>query len=49
MGLKVQETILGVPLLAANFRRKIEKLVVETDEYTSGAGHRPAKLFRKRV
>lgn len=46
---KVQETILGVPLLAANFRRKIEKLVVETDEYTSGAGHRPAKLFRKRV
>ncbi len=46
---KVQETILGETLLPANFRRKVEKLVVETDEYTSGAGHRPAKLFMKKV
>lgn len=44
---KVQETILGVPLLPANFRRKVEKYVQETDEYTSGMGHRPAKLFTK--
>lgn len=45
---KVQETILGVELLPANFRRKVEKYVQETDEFTSGAGHRPAKLFTKR-
>jgi len=45
---KVQETILGVSLLPANFRRKVEKYVQETDEFTSGMGHRPAKLFTKR-
>lgn len=46
---KVQETILGVTLLPANFRRKIIPLVEETDKYTSGAGHRPAKLFKRKI
>lgn len=45
---KVQETLLGISLLTANFRRKIADLVEETDEYAEGAGHRPARLFRKR-
>ncbi len=45
---KVQETIMNISVLPANFRRKIANLVEETDEYTSGAGHRPAKLFRKK-
>lgn len=45
---KVQETILNVSLLPANFRRKIADYVMETDEYTTGAGHRPAKLYRRR-
>lgn len=45
---KIQETILGINLLAANFRRKVMPFVEETDEYTSGAGHRPAKLFKRK-
>lgn len=45
---KVQETLMGISLLTPNFRRKIAGLVEETDEYTEGAGHRPAKLFRKK-
>lgn len=45
---KVQETLLGISLLTANFRRKIADLVEETDESTSGAGHRPARLFTRR-
>jgi ADP-ribose pyrophosphatase YjhB (NUDIX family) len=42
---KVQETILDISILPANFRRKINDYVIETDEYTQGAGHRPARLF----
>ena len=45
---KVQETILNISILPANFRRKIRDYVVETDEYTQGAGHRPAKLYRRK-
>lgn len=45
---KVQETIMNISVLPANFRRKIAEYVVETDEYVTGAGHRPAKLFRKK-
>ena len=44
----VQETILNVSILPANFRRKIAGYVEEIDEYTKGAGHRPAKLYRKK-
>ena len=45
---RVQETILNIQILPANFRRKVSEYVVETDEYTQGAGHRPAKLYRKK-
>lgn len=45
---RVQEAITDISVLPANFRRKIADYVVETDEYTSGAGHRPAKLFRRK-
>ncbi len=44
---RVQEAILNVELTPANFRRKVQPFVRETDEYTTGAGHRPAKLFVK--
>lgn len=46
---KVQETLMGVSHLTPNFRRKVAEFVEETDEYTEGAGHRPARLFRKKV
>ena len=45
----VQEALLNVSVLSANFRRKVASLVVETEEYTEGAGHRPAKLYRRRT
>ena len=45
---KVQETVLNISILPANFRRKIIDYVVETDEYTQGAGHRPAKLYKRK-
>lgn len=45
---KVQETLMGITLLTANFRRKIADLVEETEEFTEKAGHRPARLFRKK-
>jgi ADP-ribose pyrophosphatase YjhB (NUDIX family) len=44
----VQETIMNISVLPANFRRKIASFVEETDEYTQGAGHRPAKLYRRK-
>lgn len=43
---QVYEIILGKELLKANFRRKIADMVIETDEYTKDAGHRPSKLFK---
>ena len=46
---RVQEAILNVTLIPANFRRKVLPLLKETDESTSGAGHRPAKLFTKNI
>ncbi len=45
---KVQEAILNTSLLPANFRRKASGYIEETDEYLTGAGHRPAKLFRRK-
>ena len=45
---RVQETIMNIQILPANFRRKVSEYVVETDEYTQGAGHRPAKLYRRK-
>ena len=40
-------TILNVSVLPANFRRKISDYVIETNEFTVGAGHRPAKLSQE--
>lgn len=44
----VQETVMNISVLPANFRRKVASLVEETDEYTEGAGHRPAKLYKRK-
>ncbi len=46
---KTFEIILNRPLLAANFRRKIADYVIETDQMVEGAGHRPAKKFKRNV
>lgn len=46
---KAFEIILNRPLLAANFRRKMAEYVLETDEIAEGAGHRPAKKFKRNV
>lgn len=43
---KVYETILNQELLRANFRRKVEKMVVETNQMSQGGAFRPSKLFR---
>lgn len=43
---QVYEVILGKELLKANFRRKITRMVAETQEYRTDAGHRPSKLYR---
>lgn len=43
---QVYEVILGKELLKANFRRKISGMVIETNEYTRDAGHRPSKLYK---
>lgn len=44
----VIETIMNVSLTPANFRRKISDYVEETEEFVTGAGHRPAKLFKRK-
>ncbi len=43
------ELILDTKLLAANFRRKVNDYVTETEQIIEGAGHRPAKLFKRNV
>lgn len=45
---KVQETITGVSTVPANFRRKVCEYVEETGNFTQGAGHRPAMLYKKK-
>lgn len=45
----VIEIVLDRELLTANFRRKIADYVVETNAVSEGAGHRPAKLFKRYV
>ncbi len=45
---KVQETIMNVSILPANFRRMVSGYVEETDEFVRGEGHRPAKLYRRK-
>lgn len=43
---QVYEIIMDKELLKANFRRKTAAMVLETDNYTSDAGHRPSRLYR---
>lgn len=45
---RVQETILNISVLPANFRRMVSGYVEETDDYQRGNGHRPAKLYRRK-
>ena len=45
---KVQETIMNVSVLPANFRRMVSGYVEETDEYLRGEGHRPARLYKRK-
>ncbi len=44
----VVETIMNISLTPANFRRKVSEFVEETDEFVTGAGHRPAKLYKRK-
>ena len=44
----VQETVMNISVLPANFRRKVANLVEETEAFKQGAGHRPARLYRRR-
>ncbi len=43
---QVYEVILGKELLSAAFRRKIADKVIETNQFTKDAWHRPSKLYR---
>lgn len=43
------ELILDQKLLTANFRRKINDYVIETEQSIEGSGHRPAKLFKRNI
>lgn len=43
------EIILNRPFIGANFRRKMADYVIETNEVAEGAGHRPAKKFRRNI
>lgn len=45
----IYEIILGKNLITPNFRRKIAPLVIRTDEEVTGAGHRPARLFKRNI
>ncbi|MBQ8920853.1 MAG: NUDIX hydrolase [Oscillospiraceae bacterium] len=45
---KVQETIMNVSILPANFRRMVSGYVEETDEFARGEGHRPARLYTRK-
>ena len=46
---KAYELILDQPLLTPNFRRKTAELVIETQKMSEGAGHRPARLYRRNL
>lgn len=43
------ELVFDEKLLPANFRRKVDDLVIETEQILEGNGHRPAKLFKRKV
>lgn len=46
---QVYEVILDKELLTAAFRRKIAAMVDETDVFTKNEGHRPSRLYQKRI
>ncbi len=46
---QVYEVIWGKTLLKAAFRRKVAGLVEETDSYTRNEGHRPSRLYRRKM
>lgn len=46
---KTFEIILDKKLLTANFRRKMADYCIETEQSVEGAGHRPAKLFKRNL
>jgi ADP-ribose pyrophosphatase YjhB (NUDIX family) len=46
---KVQETVMDVSLLPANFRRMVSGYVAATDEFVRGDGHRPARLYKRKA
>ena len=46
---EAHEIILGEKLLTPNFRRKMAPYVTETTTVAAGAGHRPAKLFKRNL
>lgn len=46
---KAYEEILDQELLTPNFRRKTAELVLETEHMDEGAGHRPARLYRRNL
>lgn len=43
---KVYEIILQRPLFKANFRKKVKKMVVDTDKFLKDVRHRPSRLYR---
>ena len=45
---EAQETIVGQAVKPANFRRKAGLYVEETEACTQGAGHRPARYYKRR-
>lgn len=46
---QVYEVVMDKELLKAAFRRKVADLVTETDHYTENAGHRPSRLYRRKL
>lgn len=42
---KAQQMITDEPVLSANFRRKAANYVRKTEAFSTGAGHRPARLY----
>ena len=45
----VYEVILNEKSSVANFRRKVENMIQETGQHTSGVMYRPAKLYTKKM
>lgn len=43
---EIYETILQKKLLPAAFRRTISDKIIQTEEFTQNAGHRPSRLYR---